>query len=161
MSDKFYTIEQIARMLGMHHKTIRRFIAEGKLAANKVGKQWRITGHDLSVFVEKNSEGADRIAEENRSVEYASEEESNGADRKKINVSSVIDIPEISPENYMRVSNTLIAITNCKDPDMGNATINVKYYEKEKKLRVILWGSVKFAEEMLNSIRLLTEPDKL
>lgn len=41
-------------MLGMHHKTIRKFINEGKLRANKVGKQWRISSHDLSLFMEDN-----------------------------------------------------------------------------------------------------------
>ena len=55
MEDKFYTIDKIAEMLGMHHKTIRKFITEGKLRANKVGKQWRISGHDLSLFMEDNN----------------------------------------------------------------------------------------------------------
>ncbi|MDB2076923.1 helix-turn-helix domain-containing protein [Clostridium paraputrificum] len=44
----------MAEMLGMHHKTIRKFINEGKLRANKVGKQWRISSHDLSLFMEDN-----------------------------------------------------------------------------------------------------------
>ncbi len=162
MEDKFYTIEQIAGMLGMHHKTIRKFITEGKLPANKVGKQWRITGHDLSVFIEKNSDDtSSRVAEGQQDVEYSANEEAAEAGRRKINVSSVVDISDISQENYMRISNTLIAITNCKDPDIGNATINIKYYEKEKRLRVMLWGSVRFTEEMLSSITLLTEQDKL
>ena len=55
MEEKFYTIDQIAEILGMHHKTIRKFITEGKLRANKVGKQWRISGHDLSLFMEDNN----------------------------------------------------------------------------------------------------------
>ena len=55
MVNQFYTIDKIAEILGMHHKTIRKFITEGKLAASKVGKQWRISGHDLSIFMEKNN----------------------------------------------------------------------------------------------------------
>jgi len=43
LEEKFYTIDQIADLLGMHHKTIRKFINEGKLGARKVGKQWRIS----------------------------------------------------------------------------------------------------------------------
>lgn len=38
MEEKFYTIDQIAEILGMHNKTIRKFITEGKLRANKIGK---------------------------------------------------------------------------------------------------------------------------
>lgn len=55
MENQFYTIDKVAEILGMHHKTIRKFITEGKLAASKVGKQWRISGHDLSLFMEKNN----------------------------------------------------------------------------------------------------------
>lgn len=42
-------------MLGMHHKTIRKFINGGKIRANKVGKQWRISSLDLSLFMEDNN----------------------------------------------------------------------------------------------------------
>ncbi len=50
---------------------------------------------------------------------------------------------------------------NCKDPKMGKATINMKYDEKENRLRVILWGRIKFIEEMLNSISVLVEQTDL
>ena len=56
MENKFYTIDQVAEVLDIHHKTVRKFIKEGKLKANKVGKQWRISQIDLEVFTEnKNS----------------------------------------------------------------------------------------------------------
>jgi excisionase family DNA binding protein len=42
-------------MLNIHPKTIQRYIREGKLRATKIGKGWRITGHDLSTFTESNS----------------------------------------------------------------------------------------------------------
>ena len=52
MQETYYTVEQIAQMLQMHPKTVQRYIREGKLRAVKVGKGWRIGGHDLSVFTE-------------------------------------------------------------------------------------------------------------
>jgi excisionase family DNA binding protein len=54
MESKFFVIYQVAEMLGMHHKTIRKFVAEKRLVASKVGKQWRVSGHDLSIFLESN-----------------------------------------------------------------------------------------------------------
>ncbi|WP_055669012.1 helix-turn-helix domain-containing protein [Desnuesiella massiliensis] len=162
MEDKFYTIDQVAKILGMHHKTIRKFITEGKLWANKVGKQWRISGHDLSVFMEKNSVNINnKEAKEQENAEFSTKEGALNTVKQKINVSTVIDINEVDIDQYMRISNTLIAIMNCKDPNMGNSTINMKYYEQENRLRVMLWGSVKFTEEMLSTISLLTEPTNL
>ena len=52
MQETYYTVEQIAQMLQMHPKTVQRYIREGKLRAVKVGKGWRISGHDLSTFTE-------------------------------------------------------------------------------------------------------------
>lgn len=158
MEDKFYTIDQVAELLGMHHKTIRKFITEGKLGASKVGKQWRISGHDLSTFMERNSGkmGSEKINEE-LNVDYftTSDEEDTISDR--INVSTVIDIKETGKDDYMRISNTIIAIANCKDPEIGRSTVNIKYDENDKRLRVILWGSVKFIESMLDTISMLVE----
>lgn len=158
MEDKFYTIDQVAELLGMHHKTIRKFITEGKLGASKVGKQWRISGHDLSIFMERNNVkmGNEKINKE-LNVDYSttSDEEDTISDR--VNVSTVIDIKETGKDDYMRISNTLIAIANCKDPEMGRSTVNIKYDENDKRLRVILWGSVKFIENMLDTISMLVE----
>jgi excisionase family DNA binding protein len=158
MEGKFYTIDQVAELLGLHHKTIRKFITDGKLGASKVGKQWRITGHDLSVFIEKDNdkEGCEKINEElnvdcytvEKGIEIASE---------RISVSAVVDMKEIEKDEYIRISNTLIALANCKDPEVGKSSIHIKYDEKDRRSKVILWGSVKFIEDMLETISMLTE----
>lgn len=158
MEDKFYTIDQVAELLGMHHKTIRKFITEGRLGASKVGKQWRISGHDLSIFMEKNNVkmGNKRINEE-LNVDYSTTGEGEDAISNRMNVSTVVDIKETEKNEYIRISNTLIAIANCKDPQVGKSTVNIKYDEKDKRLRIILWGSVKFIENMLSTISMLVE----
>jgi len=158
MENQFYTIDKIAEILGMHHKTIRKFITEGKLAASKVGKQWRISGHDLSLFIEKNNVNIkDKNISEEASIDFLTNGEVKETEKQKINVSTVVDINDVDKEEYFRISNTLIAVMNCKDSKMGKSTINMKYDEKENRLRVLLWGNVSFIEEMLNSISMLVE----
>jgi excisionase family DNA binding protein len=39
--------EQVADLLGVHHRTVLRMIHRGELAAFKVGQQWRITDETL------------------------------------------------------------------------------------------------------------------
>lgn len=151
MEDKFYTINQVAEILDMHHKTIRNFITEGKLKACKVGKQWRILDNDLRSFMGKNEENTEQI------IEFSTDETQTNVVTRTINVSTVIDIEQINKEQYMRVSNTLIAIMNSKDPDMQNSTMHVKYYENYNKVKVLLWGEVKFIQEMLILIPMLVE----
>ncbi|WP_139348668.1 hypothetical protein [Clostridium sp. Marseille-P2415] len=64
---------------------------------------------------------------------------------------------QIHKDQYMRISNTLIAIMNGKDPSMQNSTINMKYYEKDGKLKILLWGELDFMEEMLGTISMLDD----
>lgn len=158
MENQFYTIDKIAEILGMHHKTIRKFITEGKLAASKVGKQWRISGHDLSLFMEKNNVNInDKNTVEESNIDFLTNGEVKENEKQKVNVSTVVDINDVNKEEYFRISNTLIAIMNCKDPKMGKSTINMKYDEKENRLRVLLWGTIRFIEEMLKSISMLVD----
>lgn len=155
MEDKFYTINQVAEILDMHHKTIRNFITDGKLRASKVGKQWRISDEDLKSFMERNKEQI----EEEKIVEFSTNETHSNFVKEGINVSTVIDIMQIDNKQYMRISNTLIAIMNSRDQEMQNATINMKYNEKDKNLKVLIWGGIKFTEEMLSIISLLVETE--
>lgn len=142
-----------AEILDMHHKTIRNFITEGKLRAVKVGKQWRISHDDLCFFMEKNKD----FTEKEQIVEFSTDETQISAVSRRINVSTVIDIEQIDKDQYMRVSNTLIAIMNGKSSEFKNSTVKVKYYESYNKVMVLLWGDVTFIEEMLSTISMLVE----
>lgn len=156
MKEKFYTVDQIAEMLDMHPKTIRKFIREGKLKANKVGKQWRVTGNDLSIFTEGNKKTVFN-ATQIKSGETYTVEKDDQTMIPKVRVSAVVDIRVEDKDEASRISNTLIAVLNCKDPKYGKSTVNIQHFEKDNKIRVMLWGTVLFVEAMLSSISVLTE----
>ena len=48
LNDEFYTIEEVAQMLKVHHTTIRRAIKNGRLKAFKIGKKWLISRDTLN-----------------------------------------------------------------------------------------------------------------
>ncbi|MGL5347966.1 MAG: helix-turn-helix domain-containing protein [Peptostreptococcaceae bacterium] len=162
MEEKFYTIDQIAEILGMHHKTIRRFITEGKLRANKIGKQWRISGHDLSIFMENNNinvRNKNEIVDEK--IEFSTNDTNIKESKSNMKISTVVDINEIDMEEHRRISNTLLAVMNGKDSKLSNSTINIQYYQKDKNLKVMLWGDIEFTKEMLDFISTLTDNNEL
>lgn len=162
MEEKFYTIDQIAEILGMHHKTIRKFITEGKLRANKLGKQWRISGHDLSLFMEdKNINIKNDDKSESEKIEFSNSDINSSNKTNKINISTVIDINQIDTEEHKRISNMLLALMNSKDSKMSNSTINIKYYKSDKNLKVMLWGNIEFTNEMLDFISTIIDENSL
>ncbi len=47
LDDKFYTIEEVATILKVHHSTIRRAIKDNRLKAFKIGTKWLIKKEDI------------------------------------------------------------------------------------------------------------------
>lgn len=52
--EKLFTIEEIAKILRVHTRTVTRYIEAGKLRASKLGV-WRIKQSDLNAFLEETS----------------------------------------------------------------------------------------------------------
>lgn len=137
--EKYYTVEQVAQLLSMHPKTIQRYIREGKLRANKIGKSWCIAGHDLSVFAENRD----------------NPNEDTVSSREKTAMSSVIDIMVDDSEESNCIVNMLTAALNSKPQEYGISSMHTQYLGYENKLRVTLWGNVDFMKivfEVLSNV---------
>lgn len=145
MINNYYTVEQISNMLNIHPKTIQRYIREGRLHATKIGKSWRVTGHDLSVFVESNGEEGPG---------------SGNQPARSVIASSVIDIIEVGKEDAIRIMNTLTAALNAKPPVYGQSSMQSQYIERENMVRVTLWGDIHFMAVMMDTIAVLTEQNE-
>lgn len=52
LDKEFFSVYEVAEMLGFHHNTIRRMIKNGELPAHRFGNQWRISRVDLEELVE-------------------------------------------------------------------------------------------------------------
>lgn len=142
MTEDYYTVGQISKMLDIHPKTIQRYIREGRLRAAKIGKAWRISGHDLSVFIESaNDEGLGSVDQSVRSI----------------TASSVVDIIAGGKEDAIRIMNTLTAVLNVKPPEYGQSSMQSQYIERENMVRVTLWGDIRFMAMMMDTIILLTD----
>jgi excisionase family DNA binding protein len=149
MVDKYYSVEQISEMLNIHPKTIQRYIREGKLFASKIGKSWRITGHDLSIFIENSKI---QVKAESTSVIKQSS--------FKTKISSVIDIDIEGNEAASRIINAVMALPNTKCTDHTRqdfSTIHTQFIEVESKVRITIWGNIQFAQAILNLVATLTE----
>ena len=136
MQEPYYTVEQISELLQMHPKTVQRYIREGRLRAVKVGKGWRVSGHDLSVFTESAPP-----APECAPVSI---------------VSCVADVYAAEREDAIRIANTLTAALNGKPAGYGASKLYTQYIPEERKLRVTLYGGARFTAAMLEALALLT-----
>ena len=139
MPETYYTVEKISELLSIHPKTIQRYIREGKLRANKVGKSWRISGHDLSVFLEQNRPTS----------------EIKEPPQTRIEVSAVVDM-QCGEDDAMRLTNLLNGALLSKPPEFERCSMHTQYIPEQNKLRISLWGGIEFTEFVIASIAELT-----
>jgi len=142
MVEKYYSVDQIAEMIDMHPKTIQRYIREGRLRAQKIGKAWRVTGHDLSTFTE-GTEG-DGMSETSPGLQAIL-----GAAEKTIKVSSIIDIPVNNSSEAVQVMNWIAASMNSRSSEYGYTSMSSQFIEPEHIVRIMLWGSPSFMKVIM------------
>ena len=144
MVDKYYSVGQIAEMIDMHPKTIQRYIREGRLKAQKIGKAWLVTGHDLSTFVEGMDTGINDTSPGFQAIIRKAE--------KAIKVSSIIDIPVKNSSEAIQVMNWVTASMNSLPLEYGYTSMNSQFIEPEHIIRIMLWGNPSFMKVIMNDL---------
>src|ERR671916_342465 len=120
MSD-LYTVERAATLLGLHIKTVRGYVRDGKLKATRLGKSYRISRADLEAFaggpVEPPPAGRQR----------------------RMDASTVVQIEAVSPELSHRLTTMITATSN--GPSAGERLhLQAIYDEEGASMKIILAG---------------------
>ena len=145
MDKMMYSVNEIAEILELHPKTVQRFIREGKLKARKIGRAWKINVDDFKEYAH---------AELAETESQNTDENPTSAIADRLTVSAVIELHEAGDTEAARISNTLIAVLNGKDPAWGKARYDYIYQPETGTARFILYGSPLF----ISSIMKMLEP---
>ena len=154
MDQKLYSVEETARILNLHPKTVQRFIREGKIKARKIGRGWRITHGDLRDYAHAE------LAPEKDEKEKTTGNSDLHPVSERIRISTVIEIEETDREEASRISNSMIALLNCKDPAWGKSRFDFIHYPETGKARFMLYGTPAFIGAMLKSLERLTSEEE-
>lgn len=73
LEEKFYTTDQVAKMLQVHPFTILKFIKQGKLNGIKLGRVYRIKEADIKTFINERSTAKPQAS--NKEVQKEEKEE--------------------------------------------------------------------------------------
>lgn len=137
--EKFYKVEEIAKILNMHPKTIQRYIREGKLKATKIGKVYRVTGHDLEIFMESPDVSINNDISKKNIDDF-------------ITMSTVIDIKNVTKEEATSVINVISASYESRKEYEKLSMFDIAYIEKDKVISIILKGNYNFVTYISNFI---------
>ena len=59
-SDEWFTLPQIAEMLGVNPSTVRHWVSTGRLSASKRGRRWLVEREDLETIMAQRRRRAGR-----------------------------------------------------------------------------------------------------
>src|SRR5690242_9933243 len=97
MRSELYSVEQVAARLGLHVRTVRGYVRDGKLKAVRIGRQYRIARADLEALTGQPVPATPaETARRHREAE----------------VSCIAQVDAIDPDAARRVATTLMAATN-------------------------------------------------
>lgn len=137
MTQELYSVEQVAERLGLHVRTVRNYVRDGRLKAVRIGKQYRIARADLDALTGQNA--------------MASASETAPA-RRHVEVSSIVQIEAIGFDAASRVTNTLLAAAKSRPEDDAPLRVDTIYDQQRARLKVILSGSIATTASLLKFI---------
>lgn len=142
-SKHLYTAEEVAELLNLHVKTVRRYVQEGRLKARRIGKEYRIARADLTAFA------GEMPAPEKPVVRT-----------RQVIVSSILDADVVSPELSHRITTLMMASLNSSRGEPGAPRVDSIYYPEQAKLRVMMTASPVVACELLKMVNALLEAER-
>ena len=132
-----YSVEQVAERLGLHVRTVRNYIREGRLAAVKIGKQYRIAPADLRALTGEPAAAGAGHAE----------------------VSSIVQIDGLAPGAADRLSTLLTAGAQSPRATADPLRLQTIYDEGRSRMKIVILGGPGATADILQLLDGLLGPE--
>jgi excisionase family DNA binding protein len=132
---EWFALEEVADRLGLHVRTVRNYVRDGRLGAVRIGKQYRVSRADLQALTGGGArpDGA-------------------GGPRR-IEVTSVLDVDGIDGA----VGERLAALVTGLPKGPRAPHVDVVHESERGRLKVIVVGSVEASVELLRFVGAMAE----
>ncbi|TWD83451.1 excisionase family DNA binding protein [Kribbella amoyensis] len=135
MPQELLSVDQVADRLGLHVRTVRNYIRDGRLKAHRIGKQYRIAREDLE--------------------EFTGTSVAPGAAGRSVEVSAIVQIDAIDKAGADRIS-TYVTATLEQD-GIGRIRAELIHDTERGVLKVILLGDPRSTAELLHLVAMLAD----
>lgn len=126
--------QEAAELLGLHVRTVRRYIREGRLEAVQVGNRYRIARESLEALVDGPLDAG---------------RHDPSRDRPRTDVSSVVDLQPIDRDDAQRLTTLLLGAAGTGDGERPKLDVHVVHEPERERLRVVITGSAADAAALL------------
>jgi excisionase family DNA binding protein len=123
------SVDQVAQRLGLHVRTVRGYIRDGRLPAVRIGKQYRVARADLDAFTGRPAPA-----------------------RPRAEVSTVVEFDNVSPTAADRLSTLLVTGAQMPRDTPEPLRLQTVYDDEHGRLKVIILGGVAATADVLRTI---------
>ncbi|MET9491385.1 helix-turn-helix domain-containing protein [Nocardia sp. NPDC006630] len=127
MNERLYSVDEVAERLGLHVRTVRSYVRDGKLPAVRIGKQYRIAHADLEAFT-------------GRPVPEALRD--SAARERHSEVSSIVEVDAVDQATAHRVSTLLSGATGNRQAGDEPLRFQTFYDAERARLKIIIVGGL-------------------
>jgi excisionase family DNA binding protein len=138
VTKRLYSAEEVAEQLGLHVRTVRGYLRDGRLRAVRIGKRYRITREDLEAFVGSPLTDPPEVRR-----------------HRHVEVSSVVEIDAVSQETAHRVSTLLTAMRT--HPADQPLRVQSAYDEERARMKIMIFGGIADTRQLLESVQVVLE----
>jgi len=139
---QLYSVEQVAERLGLHVRTVRHYVREGRLKAVRLGKQYRIAAEDLAAMTGRPAASFEPVPERRT---------------RHVEVSSIVEIDAISADDANRLINSLVGAAKGRHPSQDTLRIETVYNEERARLKIIVMSGPSTTATMLSLMAAILE----
>ncbi|MBP0450829.1 helix-turn-helix domain-containing protein [Kitasatospora sp. RG8] len=141
---QYYSVEQVAELLGLHVRTVRGYVRDGRLKAARIGKQYRITAEDLAAFTGAPAAPAPAVV----------------APELRAEASTIVQVDGIGTREAARLASTVMAAIS--GPREGGRPLKFQTVHDEERstLKVIVFGGLADTAELLVLINALIRENR-
>ena len=132
-----YSVEQVAERLGLHVRTIRSYVRDGRLKAVKIGKQYRIAPADLAALTGEAPPAT-------------------GPGRAE--VSSIVQVDGLVPGSADRISTLLTAAAQAPRDSPEPLRLQTVYDEERSRMKIVILGGPAATADLLHLLDGLLGP---
>ncbi|MFJ3436868.1 helix-turn-helix domain-containing protein [Streptomyces cyaneofuscatus] len=131
---ELYSIGEVAEQLGLHVRTVRNYVRDGRLKAVRIGKQYRISRADFEALTGSTST------------------QSAGAGRGHLEVSSIVQIDAIGPEAAHRLSTFVTASAQSSRDAPDPLRVQTVHDRERARMKIVILGGAAATAELLHLI---------
>lgn len=137
-TEDWYSAEQVADHLGLHVRTVRNYVRDGRLNAVRIGKQYRIARADLDALTGRPTEASSRHVE----------------------VSSIVDVDGLAADAANRLVTVLTGLPKGRREDGRAPHLEVIHDPERARLKIVIVGGVDANVELLRLIGAMAEEER-